>query len=113
MPPFSEPYTILPNFKEKIDSLTVQGKCVQVGLLLAQHIYMILPSGDRLFLGTSTGNLHIYNVDIEENGRYHASLVRTKSLGKKSIENVGYIKDINSVVALSGMYLHLARSFVI
>lgn len=111
MPPFSEPYTILPNFKEKIDSLTVQGKCV--GFPISILIYMILPSGDRLFLGTSTGSLHIYNVDIEENGRYHASLVRTKSLGRKSIENVGYIKDINSVVALSGMYLLLARSFVI
>lgn len=60
-------------------------------------------SGDRLFLGTAIGSLHVYNVDHDENGDLKATHVTTKSLGKKPIEQVGYIKDINSVVALSGL----------
>ncbi|KAI5122751.1 hypothetical protein M0805_009834 [Coniferiporia weirii] len=81
MPPFCEPSLVVGGFKERIDSLIVQG--------------------DRLFIGTGLGNLHVYSVDQDEDYNYKASLVTTKSLSKKPIECVGYIKDINSVVALS------------
>ena len=66
-----------------------------------------------MFLGTSTGNLHIYNVDIDENGQYRTTIVKTKNLSKKPIENIGYIKDINSVVALSGKSPQPMHKFMI
>lgn len=71
----------------------------RVGVLRAHSV-----SGDRLYLGTGVGNLHIYDVDQGDDGQYEAKNVTTKSLGKKPIEQVDYIKDINSVVALSGKY---------
>ncbi|EJD06913.1 uncharacterized protein FOMMEDRAFT_117970 [Fomitiporia mediterranea MF3/22] len=80
MRPFCEPSSILGGFKERVESLSVHG--------------------ERLFIGTGVGNLHIYNVDQSEDGSFKSSHVSTKSLGKKPIEQVGYIKDINSVVAL-------------
>ena len=60
-------------------------------------------TGDRLFLGTAIGNLHVYNIDHDGDGSLKATHVSTKSLGKRPVEQVGYIKDINSVVALSGL----------
>ncbi|KAH8118200.1 vacuolar sorting protein 39 domain 1-domain-containing protein [Phellopilus nigrolimitatus] len=80
MAPFCEPLPIINGFKEKVESLTVQG--------------------DRIYIGSGSGNLHVYNIDQDEDG-YTSELVTTKSLSKKPIEQVGYIKDINSVVALS------------
>lgn len=81
MAPFLEPSPVISRFKERIDSLHV--------------------NGDRLFIGTGLGNLHIYNVDQDDEGKFCSNLVATKSLSKKPVEQLGYIKDINSVVALS------------
>ncbi|KAK7044093.1 Vacuolar morphogenesis protein 6 [Paramarasmius palmivorus] len=81
MAPFLTPKTILAGFKEKIDSLTTHG--------------------DRLYLGTSTGNLHIYGVDNSEEDEILSLVEVKKSLTRRSIEQLGFIKDINSLVVLS------------
>ncbi|THH09023.1 hypothetical protein EW145_g2303 [Phellinidium pouzarii] len=87
MAPFCEPSIILSGFKERVDSLAVQG--------------------DKIFIGTGLGNLHIYKIDQDEDGKYKSSLVTTKILSKKAIECVGYIKDINSVAVLSDSLISL------
>ncbi|KAI9061003.1 hypothetical protein FKP32DRAFT_1594678 [Trametes sanguinea] len=80
MAPFNPPEVILDGFKERPESLTVQG--------------------DRLYIGTSTGNLHVYTVD--ESPDHVAELVETrKSLCRRSIDQLAYIKDVNSLAVLS------------
>ncbi|ESK95857.1 rab guanyl-nucleotide exchange factor [Moniliophthora roreri MCA 2997] len=81
MAPFLTPKPILSGFKEKIDSLTTHG--------------------DRLYLGTSTGNLHIYGVDNSEEDEVLSLVEVKKGLTRRSIEQLGFIKDINSLVVLS------------
>src|ERR1700722_1135545 len=56
MAPFSLPKAVVKAFKEKIDALTVQGMLHSRCRLLC----LIGGTGDRLYVGTSTGNLHIY-----------------------------------------------------
>ncbi|KIK62434.1 hypothetical protein GYMLUDRAFT_41874 [Collybiopsis luxurians FD-317 M1] len=77
MAPFLTPKIVLSGFKERIESLLVQR--------------------DRIYLGTSTGNLHIYNQEASE---LTLADVR-KGLTRKSIEQLGFIRDINSIVTLS------------
>ncbi|KAJ3995861.1 hypothetical protein F5050DRAFT_1764139 [Lentinula boryana] len=78
MAPFLSPKVVLSRFKEKIESLLVQG--------------------DRIYLGTAAGNLHVYNHESSSD----LTLIEVKkSLTKRSIEQLGFIKDINSIVALS------------
>ncbi|KAL0577985.1 Vacuolar morphogenesis protein 6 [Marasmius crinis-equi] len=83
MAPFLAPKSALSGFKERIDSLLVQG--------------------DRLYVGTATGGLHIYGVDNEpEEGSEILTLVEVKKgLARKSIEQLGFVKEINSLVVLS------------
>ncbi|KAG6840674.1 hypothetical protein C0991_005179 [Blastosporella zonata] len=86
MAPFVLPTPIITGFKEKIDALAIQG--------------------DRLYVGTSTGNLHIYNVkeqNIDE-GEAAITLVEVKkALTRRSIEQLGFVKhmDLNLLVVLS------------
>ncbi|KAF5379787.1 hypothetical protein D9615_005708 [Tricholomella constricta] len=81
MAPFLYPTPIVSGLKEKIDALTVQG--------------------DRLYVGTSTGNLYIYRVE-DTNSEEAITLVEIKkSLARRSIEQLGFIRDINSLVVLS------------
>jgi len=74
-----------------------------------------------LYLGTSVGNLLIYSLERLQGSGIHeiitsshnnnlgadrttATLVDTKKyLTRKSIEQLGYLKDINSLVSLSGL----------
>ena len=101
MAPFTEPLPLINGFKERIDALHVNGmNLVQVTSNEGIHSSI----GDRLFIGTNLGNLHIYNVDQDDEGKSFSSLVTSKSLSKKPLEQLGYIKDINSVVALSGEF---------
>ncbi|KAJ7086162.1 hypothetical protein B0H15DRAFT_987519 [Mycena belliarum] len=83
MAPFELPTAIVSGLKEKIESLTVQG--------------------DRLYVGTATGNLNIYGLDdTADEGEETVTLVETKKgLVRKAIEQIGFIKDINSLVLLS------------
>lgn len=60
--------------------------------------------GDRLLIGTSTGSLHVVEVQHDDGPEQEAKIVSSKSLSRKPIDQLGYIKDINSVVALSGEY---------
>ena len=104
MKPFCDPVAVVGGLKERIESLSVHGtKC----FLIASHSQMPRAHralGERLFLGTASGNLQIYNLDQDEDGNSKACHVTTKSLGKRPIEQVGYIKDINSVVSLAGPF---------
>jgi hypothetical protein len=99
MGPFVIPKTAaVTGLKEKIDSLTVQG--TENALLVS---VLIQATGDRLYVGTSTGNLYIYSVDNwNENA---ATLVEIKTnFSKRSIEQLGFLKDTNSLVVLSGPF---------
>lgn len=62
-------------------------------------------SGDRVYLGTALGNLSIYDISRDDNCNVEAKLISTKSLGKKAVEQLGFVKDISSLVALSGVSL--------
>ncbi|KAG6916169.1 hypothetical protein DXG01_008142 [Tephrocybe rancida] len=85
MAPFVQPTSIISGFKEKIDALAVQG--------------------DRLYVGTSTGNLHIYSVEEQnDGGEVATTLVEVKkALVRRSIEQLGFVKhmDLNLLVVLS------------
>ncbi|KAG5644651.1 hypothetical protein DXG03_008033 [Asterophora parasitica] len=81
MAPFLYPTPIISGFKEKIDALTSQG--------------------DRLYAGTSTGNLHIYRVEDTSSEEAVKLVEVIKGLTRRSIEQLGFIKDVNSLVALS------------
>ncbi|KAI0649291.1 hypothetical protein C8Q79DRAFT_949834 [Trametes meyenii] len=80
MAPFNTPDVALDGFKERPESLSVQG--------------------DRLYIGTSTGNLHVYT--FGEDPEHPAELLETKkSLCRRSIDQVAFIKDVNSLAILS------------
>ncbi|KAJ7880982.1 hypothetical protein B0H14DRAFT_3763074 [Mycena olivaceomarginata] len=83
MAPFELPQAVVSKFKDKIESLTVQG--------------------DRLYVGTATGSLNIYGIDDNvAEGEETVTLVETKkALTRRAIEQIGFIKDINSLVVLS------------
>ncbi|KAF7375244.1 Rab guanyl-nucleotide exchange factor [Mycena sanguinolenta] len=83
MAPFEFPRVAVSKFKDKIESLSVQG--------------------DRLYVGTATGSLHIYGIDDNvEDGEETVTLVETKkALTRRAIDQIGFIKDINSLVVLS------------
>ncbi|KAI0324590.1 hypothetical protein GY45DRAFT_1331365 [Cubamyces sp. BRFM 1775] len=80
MGPFNAPDVVLDGFKERPESLTVQG--------------------DRLYIGTSTGNLHIYT--FGDDPEHATQLVEIKkSLCRRSIDQLAFIKDVNSLAVLS------------
>ncbi|KAG8988797.1 Vacuolar morphogenesis protein 6, partial [Tulasnella sp. 427] len=81
MPPFSS-HPLINGFKERIESITSYA--------------------DRLYLGTSTGNLHIYALAKSNDGQLEAAFEDCKKgLGRRAIEQLGYIKDVNSLVLLT------------
>ena len=57
-----QPKVILSGFKERAECLTVQGMFVTS---FAVHACMLKPMsvGDRLYIGTSIGSLHIYKYE--------------------------------------------------
>ncbi|KAF8634148.1 hypothetical protein AX15_001050 [Amanita polypyramis BW_CC] len=81
MAPFHVPKVVLSGFKEKIDSLIIRD--------------------DTLYLGTATGNLHVYGFDASQWDAPQLNLVQVKNLTKRSIEQLGFVRDINSLVILS------------
>ncbi|KAI0768086.1 hypothetical protein BD413DRAFT_605556 [Trametes elegans] len=84
MGPFNPPDVVLDGFKERPESLTVQGTC----------------SPPSLYIGTSTGNLHVYTFGNPPDAP--AELLETKkSLCRRSIDQVAFIKDVNSLAVLS------------
>ncbi|KAI0041201.1 hypothetical protein FA95DRAFT_1611206 [Auriscalpium vulgare] len=86
MAPFEPPHTVINGFKERVDALTVQG--------------------DRLYIGTAVGNVHIYS--INESSEEPATLVDIKKgISRKAIDQLGHVKDINSLVVLSDMQVSL------
>ncbi|KAI0787910.1 hypothetical protein C8Q74DRAFT_1366714 [Fomes fomentarius] len=84
--PFNAPEIVLDGFKERAEALAVQG--------------------DKLYVGTSTGNLHVYT--FGETSDHPAQLLETKkSLCRRSIDQIAYIKDVNSIAVLSETQLTL------
>ncbi|KAI0833228.1 hypothetical protein BC628DRAFT_1342704 [Trametes gibbosa] len=78
--PFNPPDVVVEGFKERPESLTVQG--------------------DRLYIGTSTGNLHVYA--FGDTPDHATEFVETKkALCRRSIEQVVFVKDVNSLAILS------------
>ncbi|KAI0635691.1 hypothetical protein C8Q77DRAFT_1277165 [Trametes polyzona] len=78
--PFHPPHAVLEGFKERPEALAVQG--------------------DRLYIGTSAGSLHIYTV--ADGPDHPAELLETKkSLCRRSIDQIAYVKDVNSLAVLS------------
>ncbi|KAF9472733.1 hypothetical protein BDN70DRAFT_886627 [Pholiota conissans] len=85
MPPFNSPKVVLSGLKDKFDSLAV--------------------IADRFYLGSSTGNLHVYSLN---EGPDALELVGVKKgLARRSIEQLGFVKDVNSLVVLSEMTVTL------
>ncbi|TRM64266.1 hypothetical protein BD626DRAFT_556986 [Schizophyllum amplum] len=80
---FNVPIPIVSGFKERIECATAQG--------------------DRLYLGTSTGNLYVYAIDYDPGeGQQVASEVDCKKgISRRAIEQVAFIKDVNSLAILS------------
>ncbi|KAF9532490.1 hypothetical protein CPB83DRAFT_846876 [Crepidotus variabilis] len=85
MAPFNTPKVVLSGLKEKFESLTV-------------HL-------DRLYLGSSTGNLHIY--DITDGAAELSPVEIKKSFVRRSIDQLGFIQAVNSLVVLSEMNITL------
>ncbi|KAI5892828.1 uncharacterized protein SCHCODRAFT_02627226 [Schizophyllum commune H4-8] len=83
MPPFNDPTPLISSFKEKVECATAQG--------------------DRLYLGTASGSLYVYGVDYEPaEGKEPGTLVECKkNISRRAIEQVAFIKDVNSVAILS------------
>lgn len=61
MAPFKSPKVVISGLKEKIDSLLVHGKSTSAVF----HLFDLNSASiaDRLYLGSSTGSLHIYNLN--------------------------------------------------
>ncbi|KAF5392213.1 hypothetical protein D9757_001433 [Collybiopsis confluens] len=58
---------------------------------------VLVRSRDRVYIGTSSGNLHIYSQETSE-----LSFVDVKKgLTRRSIEQLGFVRDINSIIVLS------------
>ncbi|KAF9815620.1 hypothetical protein IEO21_04480 [Rhodonia placenta] len=86
MAPFLPPSPVLNGFKERAES--------------------IHSSGDRLYIGTATGSLSVYELNVSglvvDAGEPQATLVDTrKALSRRAIEQLGFIKDVNSLVVLA------------
>ncbi|KAH7884496.1 hypothetical protein F5I97DRAFT_2037539 [Phlebopus sp. FC_14] len=79
MAPFNSPAVVLSGFKEKAESLFVHG--------------------NRLYVGTATGNLYIYDLHGLQD---EATLTENKKgLCRRSIDQLEYIKDINSLLLVA------------
>ncbi|KAG9225012.1 hypothetical protein CCMSSC00406_0001837 [Pleurotus cornucopiae] len=92
MAPFTTPVPMIQGLKERVDSVTVQG--------------------DRIYIGTSIGSLHVYSFDESTiqgaAGDVSTSLVEVKKgLTRRSIDQLGFVKDVNSLVVLSDMTVSL------
>jgi len=59
MPPFSTPKIVISGLKERFESLTIQGEAHRAAVVFMINLAF---AADRLYLGSSTGNLHIYGL---------------------------------------------------
>ncbi|XP_006455342.1 hypothetical protein AGABI2DRAFT_187742 [Agaricus bisporus var. bisporus H97] len=90
MAPFFAPKRLVSSLGEKAESL-------------CQH-------GDRLYVGTSNGNLLIYEVTNApgEDGGTSIKLMDTKKgLVRRAIDQLGFVREINSLIVLSEMTVTL------
>lgn len=64
MAPFTSPQVVISGLKDKFDSLLVHCKSTSIVLRLSDLTFTSI--ADRLYLGSSNGNLHIYNLNEGE-----------------------------------------------
>ena len=72
MAPFESPNVIVSGFKEKAEALVVQGVYLEPALS-CQDLSDNDFAGDRLYVGTSTGNLYVYSLDDSPSMYYYES----------------------------------------
>ncbi|KAK9894896.1 hypothetical protein P389DRAFT_211571 [Cystobasidium minutum MCA 4210] len=84
---------------------------------LQDRVESLLLYAGRLFIGCQNGSLHIYTLELASestNGKPSAHKERViQSFSKKSIEQLGVIKETNTLVSLSNgsVYLHDIHTF--
>ncbi|KAI0303616.1 CNH domain-containing protein [Multifurca ochricompacta] len=83
MAPFEPPEVVLTGFKERVEAFAIQG--------------------DNLYIGTANGNLSVYSIVDPADGKTYTitHLETKKNLTRKAIDQLGFVKDINSLVVLS------------
>ncbi|KAG9091284.1 Vacuolar morphogenesis protein 6 [Ceratobasidium sp. UAMH 11750] len=70
---------------------------------IKDRVEALVTAGDKLYLGTNHGTLYVYDVEREE-GRDEPKLTlkeTKKAFVKRQIDQLGVLKDINSLVVLS------------
>ncbi|KAF8311952.1 hypothetical protein DL93DRAFT_2060501 [Clavulina sp. PMI_390] len=68
---------------------------------LKERIEAILLQGDTLFVGTSTGALSTYIIERDEDNFTATPLETRSNFTKRAIEQLDYIRDVNSLISLS------------
>ncbi|KAG9004579.1 Vacuolar morphogenesis protein 6 [Tulasnella sp. JGI-2019a] len=69
-----------------------------------ERIESIATYSDRLYIGTATGSLNVYSLTKDTDGQIIQATFEDvkKGLTRRAIEQLGYIKAVNSLVVLSG-----------
>ncbi|KAG8682591.1 Vacuolar morphogenesis protein 6, partial [Ceratobasidium sp. 394] len=76
---------------------------------IKDRVEALVTAGDKLYLGTNHGTLYVYDVEREE-GRDEPKLTlkeTKKAFVKRQIDQLGALKDINSLVVLSDSVITL------
>ncbi|KAG8694933.1 Vacuolar morphogenesis protein 6 [Ceratobasidium sp. 395] len=76
---------------------------------IKDRVEALVTSGDKVYLGTNTGTLYVYDVErVEGNDEPNLTLKETRrSLVKRQIDQLAVLKDINSLVVLSDSVITL------
>ncbi|KAG8793698.1 Vacuolar morphogenesis protein 6 [Ceratobasidium sp. 428] len=76
---------------------------------IKDRVEALVTSGDKVYLGTNTGTLYVYDVArVEGDDEPNLTLKETRrSLVKRQIDQLGVLKDINSLVVLSDSVITL------
>jgi hypothetical protein len=133
MPPF-EAVPLIQGLKDKVDAVLAQGPfpshartaspCVRPIWLLIR-----LLTGNKLYVASGAGNLSVYRIDegpgkfsfrswapilaltigparIDDGSAYKATLLEIKkAASRRAIEQLGFIKELDTLVVLSGSSL--------
>ncbi|KAG8887443.1 Vacuolar morphogenesis protein 6 [Tulasnella sp. 332] len=69
-----------------------------------ERIEAIASYSDRLYIGTATGSLNVYSLSRDQDGQILQATFEDvkKGLTRRAIDQLGYIKDVNSLAVLSG-----------
>ncbi|KAF8604609.1 hypothetical protein BDV93DRAFT_537690 [Ceratobasidium sp. AG-I] len=70
---------------------------------IKDRVESLIATGDRVYLGTNSGTLYVYELErIEGNDEPKLTLLETKkAFVRRQIDQLGVLKDVNSLVVLS------------